>query len=82
MSLSFLCRAAQRIRTLSTNFQIGFGSFVDKVLGPYTSLNPDVQDNPCRDEPDDCEPTYSYRHVISLTSDVDRFEVRVYNAML
>lgn len=61
---------------LSTNFRIGFGSFVDKVAGPYTSLNPLVQDNPCRGSGITCMPTYSYRHIISLTDDSDRFNVR------
>ena len=63
------------ISSLSTNFQIGFGSFVDKSVGPYSSLDPAIQQNPCRSIAPGCVPTYSYRHVLSLTENASIFNV-------
>ena len=71
---SVICLATC-IRQLSTNFRIGFGSFVDKRVGPFVELDPAIQQNPCPNDPRICEPTYSYRHVISLTDDADEFNV-------
>ena len=65
--------AAQRIVGLSSNFTIGFGSFVEKVVDPFTTLDPRYRNDPCFQ--DGCEATYSYRHVISLTNDSSRFNV-------
>ena len=61
---------ANQLKILSTNYRIGFGSFVDKTVGPYTIM----RDNPCQSDPP-CEATYSYRHVISLTNDSQLFQV-------
>ena len=67
---------AASIVSLSNNFSIGFGSFVEKRVSPFLSLNPAVQEDPCmNDNRFDCEPTYTYRHVISLTNDSNRFNV-------
>ena len=80
LSSSFI-HAAQRIVGISTNFRIGFGSFVDKRLGPYVNLRPEVQDNPCsgNSQFSPCVPTYSYRHVVSLTPDENLFNVSFYS---
>ena len=76
LTLHTVCIAAS-IVGISTNFTIGFGSFVDKRVGPYVSLRSEVQNDPCFDNPSisNCVPTYSYRHVVSLTPDQDLFDV-------
>ena len=68
---------AASIVGISTNFTIGFGSFVDKRLGPYVNLRPEVQNDPCFDNSnfDNCVPTYSYRHVVRLTPNQNEFNV-------
>lgn len=71
---------AQSIVDISTNFTIGFGSFVDKVLTPYVNLNPFRLDDPCF--PDGCEAPYSYRHVITLTNDSNTFNTRVQDQVI
>ena len=68
---------AIRVQDLSTNFRIGFGSFVEKRLGPYTTLTESRRNNPCPFETVPCQPTYSYRHVVSLTNNSELFEVRI-----
>ena len=68
---------ADAIGNISSNYTIGFGSFVEKPLGPYTSLNPDEQNNPCAGQTafSQCVPTYSYKHAISLTPNATFFSV-------
>ncbi len=67
---------AASIVDLSNDFSIGFGSFVEKVAGPFTSLDERFQMDPCLNNNNfDCVATYSYRHVISLTNDSGFFTV-------
>nr|AAB66911.1 integrin subunit betaPo1 [Ophlitaspongia tenuis] len=74
---------AASIVGLSTNFRIGFGSFVEKVVAPFTTLDVRFQQNPCLNRNDIvCEPTYSYRHIISLTDDADEFNDLVQEQMI
>jgi hypothetical protein len=76
VSILYLYVAAS-IAGISTNFNIGFGSFVDKRLGPYVNLRPEVQEDPCVDNPSfsNCVSTYSYRHVVTLTKEEELFNV-------
>lgn len=64
--------AATAVTNISSNFQIGFGSFVDKRVSPFVSTNSDRQDDPCDDG---CVSTYSYRHHVDLTDDSNAFNV-------
>lgn len=70
---------ANSIVALSTNFSIGFGSFVEKVAAPFVSLDERFQTNPCRGTTfqNNCDAVYSYRHVISLTSNSTDFRASV-----
>ena len=79
--LSLFVFAAASIVGISTNFRIGFGSFVDKRLGPYVNLRPEVQDNPCmgNSQFSPCVAIYSYKHVVSLTPDENFFNVSLYS---
>ena len=68
--------AASGIVEITNNFTIGFGSFVDKVLGPFTSVNPRYRNNPCLGGGKICRPAYSYRHTVTLTKNQTFFNVR------
>jgi protocadherin alpha len=61
---------AERIQQISNNFTVGFGSFVDKQLASFINLDPRSLLDPCRGG---CLPTYSYRHVVTLTEDDESF---------
>ncbi|XP_014371392.2 integrin beta-nu [Papilio machaon] len=61
------------LKNLTDNFRIGFGSFAEKPLMPYISMDPRRLANPCSSEEEDCESTYSYRHHLSLTNKVNEF---------
>ncbi|KAH8269348.1 hypothetical protein KR018_006001, partial [Drosophila ironensis] len=61
----------QTLRNLTDNYRLGFGSFADKPTLPM--ILPQHKENPCVAERVKCEPTYGYRHQISLTQDVQAF---------
>lgn len=50
--------------------RLGFGSFADKPLMPYTSMNEKRRKNPCVVEEQVCEATYAFHHQLSLTDEV------------
>ncbi|XP_070587709.1 integrin beta-6 isoform X1 [Erythrolamprus reginae] len=57
----------------TSNFQIGFGSFVEKPVLPFINTLKEDLKNPCRNIAFDCLPTFGYKHVLSLTNDAERF---------
>ncbi|CAG9788780.1 unnamed protein product [Diatraea saccharalis] len=61
------------LKNLTDNFRIGFGSFADKPLMPFISVDEKRLANPCAMEEHACEPTYNYRHHLSLTDQVKDF---------
>ncbi|KAH8412694.1 hypothetical protein KR009_004851 [Drosophila setifemur] len=61
----------QTLSSLTANYRLGFGSFADKPTFPM--IMPQNQKNPCVGQPDPCEPTYGYRHKVSLTEDIRSF---------
>ncbi|XP_035998391.1 integrin beta-4 isoform X4 [Fundulus heteroclitus] len=57
------------VKTLSDDYTIGFGKFVDKVIEPQTDMRPSKRKQPW---PDSDSP-FAFQNVIKLTSDVDSF---------
>uniref|UniRef100_A0A6Q2YAR3 Integrin beta subunit VWA domain-containing protein n=1 Tax=Esox lucius TaxID=8010 RepID=A0A6Q2YAR3_ESOLU len=63
------------MKNITSAVRIGFGSFVDKRVGPYANINPVKLANPCpASYTDPCQPTFSFRHTLKLTEDVEEFE--------
>uniref|UniRef100_A0A1W7RAE7 Integrin beta n=1 Tax=Hadrurus spadix TaxID=141984 RepID=A0A1W7RAE7_9SCOR len=72
---------ADSMFNITKNFQLGFGSFIDKVVMPYASMVPSRLENPCGgDFP--CVPPYGFQNHLSLTSNVSAFIDEVSNASL
>uniref|UniRef100_A0A0K8T298 Integrin beta n=2 Tax=Lygus hesperus TaxID=30085 RepID=A0A0K8T298_LYGHE len=67
---------AESMRNITSNFRLGFGSFVDKVVMPYVSVVPKNLKEPCAS----CEAPYGYQNVMSLSTDTDRFADEVKSA--
>uniref|UniRef100_A0A8D2JG08 Integrin beta n=1 Tax=Varanus komodoensis TaxID=61221 RepID=A0A8D2JG08_VARKO len=65
------------LRDVTTSVKIGFGSFVDKTVLPYTSTAPSKRRMPCPTADDHCQPAFSYQHVLQLTDNASEFESRV-----
>ena len=63
------------VSNITKDFQIGFGSFVDKEVMPFISLAPN--DN-CQTE--NCPPPYSFQHQMKLARDSNLFTERVSKA--
>ncbi|XP_050434816.1 integrin beta-PS isoform X2 [Adelges cooleyi] len=67
---------AESMQNITSNFRLGFGSFVDKVVMPYVSTVAKKLESPC----DSCVRTYGYQNQLSLSSDTDRFSGEVQKA--
>ncbi len=60
------------IKSVSGNLHVGFGSFVEKNLPPFTSSVPSFN---CPAENPNCTPPYSYYHRVTLSEmDAEEFK--------
>ncbi|XP_053313718.1 integrin beta-7 [Spea bombifrons] len=67
----------QALNEVTKSVRIGFGSFVDKTVLPYVSTVKSRLQNPCSSRTERCQPPFSYRHVLPLTSNLTLFQLRV-----
>ncbi|XP_075687137.1 integrin beta-5 [Rhinoderma darwinii] len=74
-------RLAAEMAKLTSNFRLGFGTFVDKNVSPYSYTAPTHQNNPCTGYKPfpSCIPSFGFRHVLSLTDKVGNFNAEVQN---
>nr|XP_020477373.1 integrin beta-5 isoform X2 [Monopterus albus] len=77
-------KLAYEMGKLTSNFRLGFGSFVDKNMSPFSYTAPKYQENPCSGYKlfPNCVPTFGFRHILSLTDKVDRFNEEVQKQMV
>ncbi|XP_028290114.1 integrin beta-1-like isoform X1 [Gouania willdenowi] len=61
---------------ITSDFRIGFGSFVEKTVMPYISTTPAKLLNPCTGD-QNCTSPFSYKNVLKLTSDGSKFNTLV-----
>lgn len=66
----------ESMRKITSNFRLGFGSFVDKVVMPYVSTVPKNLKEPCSR----CVAPYGFRNVMPLSTDAELFAGKVKNA--
>ncbi|XP_018411705.1 PREDICTED: integrin beta-7 [Nanorana parkeri] len=67
----------QVLHKVTKSVRIGFGSFVDKTVLPYVNTVESQMRNPCQKRTERCQPPFSYRNVLSLTSNLTLFQERV-----
>ncbi|KAM9342952.1 integrin beta-5 isoform 2-T2 [Pholidichthys leucotaenia] len=69
---------------LTSNFRLGFGSFVDKNMSPFSYTAPKYRENPCNGYKlfPNCVPSFGFRHLLALTDKVDRFNEEVQKQMV
>ncbi|XP_043930863.1 integrin beta-5 [Protopterus annectens] len=72
-------KLAEEMKKLTSNFRLGFGSFVDKNVSPFSYTSPKYQNNPCQGYKlfPNCDPSFGFRHLLPLTDKVDRFNDEV-----
>lgn len=63
----------QSLKDITGNARIGFGSFVDKTLLPFTDTNAEKLQKPCPPKELNCQPAFGYKHVLNLTKDEKSF---------
>uniref|UniRef100_A0A8C2DD52 Integrin beta n=1 Tax=Cyprinus carpio TaxID=7962 RepID=A0A8C2DD52_CYPCA len=67
----------KELNKITGSARIGFGSFVDKTLLPYTDTNEAKLKRPCSDKNEPCQPAFGFQHVLPLTKDGDKFKSMV-----
>ncbi|CAN2389083.1 integrin [Pristimantis euphronides] len=74
-------RLAAEMAKLTSNFRLGFGTFVDKNVSPFSYTAPKYQNNPCTGYKPfpNCIPSFGFRHVLPLTDKVGNFNAEVQN---
>lgn len=72
---------SKSMEDITTKFRLGFGSFVDKVVMPYSNMLPAKLENPCSANIP-CIRAYGYRNHLSLTNDSKLFLQKVKEARL
>ncbi|XP_030641873.1 integrin beta-5 [Chanos chanos] len=77
-------KLAEEMKKLTSNFRLGFGSFVDKNMSPFSYTAPKYHENPCNGYKlfPKCVPSFGFRHLLSLTDKVDRFNEEVQKQMV
>ncbi|CAE1301376.1 ITGB1 [Acanthosepion pharaonis] len=68
-------RPLNSIKMLTGTLHVGIGSFIDKVLLPYTDTSFQGIQNPCRsaNPPFQCMKTYNFKQIMKLTSSITDF---------
>ncbi|CAF97757.1 unnamed protein product, partial [Tetraodon nigroviridis] len=61
-----------RMKKITSDFRIGFGSFVEKTVMPYISTTPARLINPCTSN-QNCTSPFSYKNVLKLTDKGEEF---------
>lgn len=64
----------EKLNGITGNARIGFGSFVDKTLLPYTDTNEAKLKHPCSDKNEPCQPAFGFQHVLPLTANGNDFK--------
>ncbi|KAK3512182.1 hypothetical protein QTP70_031868, partial [Hemibagrus guttatus] len=65
---------SHRMKEHSSDFQVGFGSFVDKPVSPYIDVHPSKINNPCSDYEINCRPAHGFIHVLPITDNMTEFK--------
>lgn len=69
-------KLANSMSSITRNFKLGFGSFVDKIVMPYVSTVPAKLLEPCTN----CAAPYGFKNHMPLSEQASQFEEQVSNA--
>ncbi|KAG5264333.1 hypothetical protein AALO_G00252570 [Alosa alosa] len=64
---------SHQMREHTSDFRVGFGSFVDKPVTPYISVHPTKIINPCSEFDQQCRPAHGFIHVLPITKNMTEF---------
>ncbi|KAL3282738.1 hypothetical protein HHI36_005907 [Cryptolaemus montrouzieri] len=76
-------KLAETMKKITSNFRIGFGSFVDKVNSPFVSTVPELLKSPCTlNRGRKCVAPYSFKNHMPLSTDHSKFSYQVSQAQV
>lgn len=64
---------SHQMKQHSSDFRVGFGSFVDKPVSPYIDVHPSKLLNPCSEYEVHCRPAHGFIHVLPVTQNMSEF---------
>ncbi|KAM9305627.1 integrin beta-2 [Gastrophryne carolinensis] len=67
----------EALNKITKKAKIGFGSFVDKTVLPFVSTHPEQWKRPCTDKTIDCQSPFSFKHILNLTDNGEKFKEQV-----
>ncbi|KAK3543273.1 hypothetical protein QTP70_014066 [Hemibagrus guttatus] len=67
----------EKLQSITGNARIGFGSFVDKTVLPFTDTAEEKLKKPCPASEVKCQPAFGFQHVLSLTNDKEQYTTLV-----
>lgn len=67
------------MENITNNFRLGFGTFVDKTVMPYSAWTPELFKARCPDET--CRDPHLYQHQVKLGNDPDEFKDKMTDAL-
>ncbi|XP_068101752.1 integrin beta-6 isoform X2 [Hyperolius riggenbachi] len=68
---------SKEMARLTSNFRLGFGTFVEKPVSPFIKTVPEEIENPCHSISVNCLPAFGYKHVLPLTHNTTDFNESV-----
>lgn len=74
-------KLGQSMASITRNFRLGFGSFVDKTVPPYIQIQPEYLDNPCYPN-NYCKPAYGFINNMPLNNDTTLFQREVQDSAI
>ncbi|XP_072224330.1 integrin beta-3a [Leuresthes tenuis] len=70
-------KLAETMGKTTSKLRMGFGAFVDKSISPFILTHPDAIKNPCIGIERQCQPSFGFKNLLSLTEKVARFTEEV-----
>nr|CAI5839042.1 unnamed protein product [Callosobruchus analis] len=67
----------QRIKKLTKNYRLAYGSFLDKTAMPFYFTDPQNYKDPCMNSEYNCETGYLFKHRLNFTPDMNKFIQKV-----
>ncbi|KAL1021869.1 hypothetical protein UPYG_G00019090 [Umbra pygmaea] len=69
----FGTKLSEEMAKLTSKFRLGLGLFVEKPVLPFIKITPAELKNPCSNEDYICLPTFGYKNILPLTTNMDQF---------
>ncbi|XP_055868207.1 integrin beta-1-like [Biomphalaria glabrata] len=69
----------KKMKGITNNFRLGFGTFVDKKLMPYIAWTPEIQEDRCQNPP--CSDPHDFKNQLNISDSQTEFATQMKNAL-